>query len=287
MTSIGSPSPFFLAGKKAYEVERSVRFSKDDFAYFNRTPSSAGNRKTWTWSAWIKRGKIGSRQILFSADNNATNATYIALEFQSDDNFRCLGGTETQSSQITKETKMVFRDTSAWYHLVFVLDATNSIARLYVNNSEVTDWNTNNNPTNQNYQINATTQHFLGRYGNTFGSYSDRSFDGYMAEVNFIDGQAYDPSYFGETSLITGQWIPKEYTGSYGTNGFYLNFSDNSGTTATTLGKDSSGNGNNFTPNSFSVAAGAGNDSLEDTPTNNFCTLNAIALGQGMNKEQL
>jgi hypothetical protein len=101
-------------------------------------------------------------------------------------------------------------------------------------------------------------------------------FDGYMAEVHFIDGQQYDASYFGETDVITGQWNPKKYVGSYGTNGFYLNFSDNSGTTATTLGKDSSGNGNNFTPNGFSVAAGAGNDSLEDTPTNNFCTLNRL-----------
>ena len=277
MSSLGSPNPFFIAGKKAYEVERSVRFVKGDYHRFTRTPSSEGDRKTWTWSAWIKRGSIGNRQILFSADNNATNATYIALEFQADDNFRCLGGTETQGSQITKETQMVFRDTSAWYHLVFVLDATNSIARLYVNNSEVTDWNTNNNPTNQNYQINATTQHFLGRYGSSLGSSASNYFDGYMAEVNFIDGQAYDPSYFGETDAVTGQWNPKKYTGSYGTNGFYLNFSDNSGTTATTLGKDYSGNGNNFTPNNFSVAAGAGNDSLEDTPTNNFSTINPLA----------
>ena len=86
----------------------------------------------------------------------------------------------------------------------------------------------------------------------------------------------YDPSYFGETDAITGQWNPKKYVGSYGTNGFYLNFSDNSGTTATTLGKDHSGNGNNFTPNNFSVSAGVGNDSVVDTPTNNFATLNPL-----------
>ena len=102
-----------------------------------------------------------------------------------------------------------------------------------------------------------------------------------MAEINFVQGLALDASYFGETDSITGQWNPKKYVGSYGTNGFYLNFSDNSGTTATTLGKDSSGNGNNFTPSNFSVAAGAGNDSLEDSPTNNFCTLNPITFGSG------
>ena len=97
-----------------------------------------------------------------------------------------------------------------------------------------------------------------------------------MAEFNFIDGSQLTPSSFGETNLETGQWIPKRPSVTYGTNGFRLNFSDNSGTTATTLGKDLSGNGNNFTPNNFSVSAGVGNDSLEDTPTNNFCTLNPL-----------
>jgi hypothetical protein len=112
-----------------------------------------------------------------------------------------------------------------------------------------------------------------------------------MAEVYFIDGQALTPSSFSKTDPNTGQYIPKLYTGTYGTNGFYLNFSDNSATTATTLGKDSSGNNNNWTPNAFSVAAGSGNDSLVDSPTNygtdtglgaevrgNYCTLNPLAL---------
>jgi hypothetical protein len=92
-------------------------------------------------------------------------------------------------------------------------------------------------------------------------------FDGYLTEIHFIDGQALTPSSFGETDTITGVWKPKKYAGTYGTNGFYLNFADNSNTTATTLGKDSSGNGNNWTPNNFSVTAGAGNDSLVDSPT--------------------
>jgi hypothetical protein len=112
-----------------------------------------------------------------------------------------------------------------------------------------------------------------------------------MTEVNFIDGQALTPSSFGETNAQTGVWQPKAYSGSYGTNGFYLNFSDNSNTTAATLGKDYSGNGNNWTPNNFSVTAGAGNDSLVDSPTSygtdtgvggtvrgNYATLNPLAL---------
>ncbi|NBW20101.1 MAG: hypothetical protein EBR82_70235, partial [Caulobacteraceae bacterium] len=110
-----------------------------------------------------------------------------------------------------------------------------------------------------------------------------------MAEINFIDGQALTPSFFGETDAITGRWKAKAYSGTYGTNGFYLKFADNSGTTSTTLGKDSSGNGNNWTPNNFSVTAGAGNDSLVDSPTNygedtglggevrgNYCTINPL-----------
>ena len=103
-----------------------------------------------------------------------------------------------------------------------------------------------------------------------------------MAEINFIDGFAYDPSYFGETNPLTGQWNPKKYVGSYGTNGFYLNFSDNSGTTATTLGKDSSGNGNNFTPNNLSVY-----DSMPDTPTNNFAVMNPLTNYSGLSQGNL
>ena len=257
------------SGAGDFEVERSLRFNDNDSDYLNRTPSSAGNRKTWTWSAWIKRGNIGSRQILFSADNNATHATYFMLELQADDNLRALAGQETGSATLVKETSMVLRDTGAWYHIVFKFDATNATAVFYVNGQEITDYSSTTNPSNQNYQINATTQHFLGRFGSSLGT---SYFDGYMAEVNFIDGQALDSSYFGETNPVTGQWNPKKFSGgSYGTNGFYLKFTDNSAATATTLGKDSSGNGNNFTPNNLAVS-----DSVIDTPTNNFANMTPL-----------
>ena len=127
--------------------------------------------------------------------------------------------------------------------------------------------------------MNTNQEHAIGNAVNT-----TELFDGYMTEINFIDGQAYDPSYFGKTDSLTGQWNPKKYTGSYGTNGFYLNFSDNSGTTATTLGKDYSGNGNNFTPNNFVTG-----DAVKDSPTNNFAVLrthstpeaSGVALAEG------
>jgi hypothetical protein len=175
-----------------------------------------------------------------------------------------------------KISSAVYRDTSAWYHIVVVEDAVNTVSRVYVNGSEIA-YSTNDNPSNVNGAVNNTGSHEIGRY---VGS-AIQHFNGYLTEINFIDGQALTPSSFGETDTITGVWKPKKYAGTYGTNGFYLNFSDNSGTTSTTLGKDSSGNSNNWTPNNFSVTAGAGNDSLIDTPTpyadggngrGNYCT---------------
>jgi hypothetical protein len=149
---------------------------------------------------------------------------------------------------------------------------------LYINGEEVTSFGTRNNfSVNYNTGVNNNSLHNWGR-SNIDSNYPNA----YLAEINFIDGQQLTPSSFAETNSETGQWVPIDTSGlTFGTNGYRLKFADNSGTTATTLGKDSSGNGNNFTPNNFSVAAGAGNDSLEDTPTNNFCTLNSIALGQG------
>jgi len=273
----------------AYQISRSLRFNSGDSAYLNRTPASAGNRKTWTWSAWVKRGKIdssGTQYQLFTV-NNANNDTgtteiYISLDTLS------LGAFTVN----WRRTTQVFRDPSAWYHLVFSIDTTQATAanriRIYVNGSEITSFSTSNNPTqNADLGINSNTAHYIGSevYGGPTGY-----FDGYLTEINFIDGQALTPSSFGETDAVTGRWKAKAYSGSYGTNGFYLKFADNSSTAA--LGTDSSGNGNTWTVNNFSVTAGAGNDSLVDSPTNygsdsgvggtvrgNYCTLNPLDKG--------
>jgi hypothetical protein len=191
-------------------------------------------------------------------------------------------------------TSQVFRDASAWYHFVLVFDSTSATttinggstdrARFYVNGSQVSAFSSTAVPS-QNADcpfINTTNTHEIGR---NIGS--TQYFDGYLTEINFIDGQALTPSSFGETDTITGVWKPKKYAGTYGTNGFYLNFSDNSGTTSTTLGKDSSGNSKNWTPNNFSVTGTYQNDSLIDVPTNyadgdrgrgNYATLNPLTL---------
>lgn len=242
-----------------YQISRSLRFNSADSAYLNRTPASAGNRRTWTWSAWIKRSALGVTQQIFSS--RPTSSPYALIYFASE----TLNYAETG---LTLTTTQVFRDVSAWYHIVIATDTTQATAsdrlKFYVNGVQVTSFSTATYPS-QNYdtQINTATQHNLSGAQ----PYGAEYFSGYMTEVNFIDGQALTPSSFGETNAQTGVWQPKAYSGSYGTNGFYLNFSDNSNTTAATLGKDYSGNGNNWTPNNFSVTAGAGNDSLVDSPT--------------------
>ena len=263
------------AADTAYTVDRSLRFDRGGSnSYLNRT-HSASNRTTWTWSAWIKRVKSNEEELLFGAFTPSSNgnSNYNVIQFR-DDTFRL--GVWTANLRVTTQ---LFRDFSSWYHFVVVFDSTNSTAddraRIYVNGSRITSFSTNTTISqNQEYAINSNMDHRVG--GRTTSGGENQNANCYMAEVNFLDGYAYDPSYFGQTDAVTGQWNPKKYTGSYGSNGFYLNFSDNSGTTATTLGKDSSGNGNNFTPNNFSVSAGTGNDSLEDSPTNNFCSLNSV-----------
>ena len=280
MSSFGSPSTFFLAGKKAYEVERSLRLNDGDSAYLSRTPSSTSNRKTWTFSAWVKRSNIttGAFQTLFSANNSSNYGLYgTYIWFTTTDTLAI----SINSGIYYLQTNAVFRDVSAWYHLVVNIDTTQATSsnrmKIYVNGVQETSFATTTYPTqNLDSSVNLNQQHTIG--GRRYTSI-DNYFDGYMAEINFIDGFQYDSSYFGKTNAVTGQWIPKKYTGSYGTNGFYLNFLDNSGTTATALGKDSSGNGNNFTPNNFSVTAGVTNDSFEDTPTNNFATMNPLNRG--------
>jgi hypothetical protein len=281
------------AGAAGYQIQRSLRFNSSDSAYLSRTPGSAGNRKTWTWAGWVKRSALGGDNSLFTAYGNGTQSAgiYFSNDTLTDSlniYLNYSGGTWT-SYLITAQ---LFRDPSAWYHIVVALDTTQATStnriKLYVNGTQVTTFNSSAYPSqNEDGFVNQAQLHEIGKLvGNNY------YMDGYLADVYFINGQALDPSSFTETDATTGQLIPKAYTGSYGTNGFHLDFADNSAATATTLGKDTSGNGNNWTPNNLSVTAGAGNDSLVDVPTNgaqtdtgvggevrgNYATFNALAL---------
>ena len=259
-----------------YQIERSLRFTASDTTYLSRT--SSGVVSTYTLSMWVKRGRATIEDNIWQVpfDSNGSSQAggnsgfyfkRYGAELQIDAHISG-GGTSTASIEI-------FRDPSAWYHIV--LQNNSNVATVYVNNVLVT-W------------TGAVTCFPLdnGTNETRIGSRNDGyyPFEGYIADVHLVDGSVVAPSSFAEVDDDTGQWVPKKYVGSYGSNGFHLTFEDNSGTTATTLGKDSSGNGNNFTPNNFSVASGAANDSVTDTPTNNFCVLNEATenlAGSGVN----
>ena len=225
-------------------------------------------------------------QMLFTGGTTSSDTGFLALDFNSSDKLRL-------SSAATNFliTTAVYRDSGAWMHIVLAFDATQGTnankAELYVNGTEVTVFDTDGRSSisNQDYGVNQAAAHETGRA--SLGS--NKYLDGYLADVHFIDGQALEPTAFGAFDS-NGDWQKIPYEGTYGTNGFHLPFTDNS--TAAALGTDTSGNGNTWTPNNFSVAAGAGNDSVVDSPTNygtdsgaggevrgNYCTLNPLKYG--------
>jgi hypothetical protein len=261
-----------------YDINNSLRFRSSASAYLSRTPGSAGNRRTFTWSGWVKRGSIAtSLQPLFFSEPGSNGSgfyfTQNTLQW-----YDFVGGTDYGNA-----TTAVFRDPSAWYHIVLAIDTTQATAsnraKVYVNGvAQTFTQNYGDMPQNFDTSINTTSSHLIGRETSLVGT----TFDGYMTEVNFIDGQALTPSSFGETDTTTGSWKPKAYTGTYGTNGFYLKFSDIATTSGSNagLGKDFSGNANYWTTNNISVTAGSTYDAMIDSPTltsatvANYCVLN-------------
>ena len=257
----------FAASKTAsvsggYQISRSLRFNSADSAYLARTPASASNQQIWTINTWVKRSKLGTLQTLL----RVSGVPFVLIDFTADDKFSV--DIYNGSVEYILKTTQVFRDVSAWGMMTIAVDTTQATAsnrvKIYWNGVQITSFVTADYPPqNNNTALNSTAITYIG--GNVPSS--NQFTDFYLTEFNLIDGQQLTPSSFGETNTDTGVWQPKFYAGTYGTNGFYLNFSDNSNTTAATLGKDYSGNGNNWTPNNFSVTAGAGNDSLVDSPT--------------------
>ena len=247
-------------------IGRSVRCGNG--GAFRRTPSVTGNQKVWTWSAWIKKWGQGGTNHLFSSQgsNNGISAIYF-----NNDNIHTYFDT-TGANPYGAVNSREYRDPNSWMHIVWQVDALNTDQRIWINGQEESI-TSSNDPPNYAYSMNEAGKR------NSFGesAYGGSHTNGiYFAEMHHSDGYKYDPSYYGYTDPQTGIWRPKKVTGiSYGTNGFYLDFSDNS--SAAALGKDRSGNGNDWTPNgSISVANDKNNDSSLDTPTNNFCTLNPV-----------
>ena len=261
------------AGGLGYQIPYSLRFRAANSAYLERTPASASNRKTWTWSAWVKRGTLGgavSMNLFVGNRAGTTDSTYTDIVFTSSNQFAFRG-----YSTNWRITTAVFRDPSAWYHLVVALDTTQATAgdrvKIYVNGTQITAFGTSNNPAlNADLGVNTAQPQSIGRDVSGGGTF----FDGYMSEINFVDGQQLSPSSFGQTDATTGVWVPKQYAGTYGSNGFYLKFAD--ATTTATIGNDSSGNANNWTTSGISVTSGVTFDQMTDSPTTNFCVLNPL-----------
>jgi hypothetical protein len=262
--------PVGIGSSGSYEIAKSLRFRASASAYLSRTPGSAGNRRTWTWSSLVKRGNLGASNALFSA--GITSVTSEHYTFNPSDQLQVF---DTLTGVTLFVSTAVYRDPSSHYHVQFVYDSTNATAseriRVFVNGSRISG--TVNVALNRDSFVNFTVLHAIGAITFTGGPAASY-LDGYLSEINFIDGQALTPSSFGETDPVTGVWVPKKYTGTYGTNGFYLPFNDGSSLGNLTL--DRSGNGNNWTATNVSLTAGATYDWMDDTPTNNFCTLNPV-----------
>ena len=264
-----------LGGNSAvggYSIDNSLRFNDNDSPYLSRTPSTTTNRKTWTWSGWYKRSNIstGIDQDIFSAGLSSGTVYYTKLIMTTNDTLAFANYNDSNAGFM--QTNAKFRDCSAWYHIVLKVDTTQSTStdrvKIYVNGIEQSltayVFPLTYPSQNTNTQINSNS--YLHSISRNVPPDVTRFIDGYLTEVNFIDGQALSPTDFGEFDEDSGIWKPIQYTGSYGTNGFYLDF-ENSGS----LGADQSGNGNNFTPTNL-----ASTDQTTDTPTNNFATLNYL-----------
>jgi len=272
-TSTGALTPL------TNNLNNSLRFRSSASARLSRTFATTGtNNKIQTFSAWVKRGLISgsaSYRLMGGYDGSSSNSTEINFN---NDSLRIEFGGAANNALITTQ---VFRDPSAWYHIVVAIDTTQATAanriKMYVNGNQITAFGTANYPSQ-----NASSQLTSANANNSIGAgwSGFEYFDGYMTDINFIDGQALEPYYFGNNDA-NGVWKPIQYKGTYGTNGFYLTFGNT--TSTTTLGYDSSPNGNNWTCNNISLTAGTTYDAMTDVPTltsatvANYCVLNPLA----------
>jgi len=260
-----------------YEVSNSLRFNNPSDDNLAITFGSAGNRKTFTISAWIKRGNIADNRTLFG---QGTASNPRGLFFLSDQQVRITNNNSGSSNDMDIQTNALLRDPSAWYHLVAAIDVTQSTdtnrVKIYINGELQTSFATSTYPAqNTDLHWNNAVLHTVGRYppSDTF------HMDGYISEFYFIDGTQYAASDFGEYDGDSGIWIPKNAKGdlTFGDNGFYLEFKG-TGTSQNSsgMGADTSGEDNHLAVNNLTAI-----DVTIDTPTNNFCTLNPLAAEAG------
>jgi hypothetical protein len=251
-----------------YQIDNSLRFNEADQPRLSRTPGSTSGDQTFTLSFWVKRNAVDDSRDIVLFEARPAAGTYFILSFRRNN----VGDKDRFYVEANTTTNLIFaprfRDDSAWYHMVVAIDTTQGTStnrvKFYVNGSQITDLggSTTYPALNESFQWN---KNVIQSIASSFDP-SNLGSDYQLAEVHNISGQQLEPTDFGEFDSDSGIWKPIKYTGSYGTNGFYLDF-ENSGS----LGADQSGNGNNFTPTNL-----ASTDQMIDTPTNNFATLNAL-----------
>ena len=245
-----------------YTIDQSLRFDDGDSPALSKTYSTAQtNTKIITVSVWVKRANLGIRTAIMFAKSGSSGW----FEFGTDDKLRWNPYNTGYNGFISTR---VFRDTSSWYHIVATADSDTqsgaNIYNVYVNGEQLTNSDGSTHvpdDTATKILANGITT-YIG--DDTDGAYH---FDGYLAEMHVIDGSVVAHTEFGETK--DGVWVPKQYSGSYGNNGFHLSFADSSA-----LGDDLSGNTNDFTASNL-----AASDVVSDSPTNSFCTLNPLTHG--------
>ena len=261
-----------------YEIANSCKFEDDNDEWLYRTNATGTNRRTWTVSWWFKQTEL--RSVNGAAAEHWQGGGYgeatRAGIFADDRIWIDIGGGDGNTgSRFRSLSTQKIRDTSAWYHIVIACDSTQSTEadrlKVWLNGVEVTAWDQKQYPT---LNFGSALAGFGGiqmKWGSADATY--HGYSGYLAECNYLDGVTATQNDFGEFDDDSGIWKPKAYTGSYGTNGTYLDFAD-----ASDLGDDESGNGNDYTENNITAA-----DQATDTPTNNGCTLNVLASLEGSN----
>jgi len=266
MSITGSEQWMYQSAADFYDfpIGQSLRFEDGDSAYLSKTPASSGNLDAWTFSAWVKRGNLGvGTQTLFGASSDVNNWMYIGFT-----SGNTLTWTQADGGSVTATvtTSQVFRDVSSFYHIQCTYESSEATGadrmRIYINGQRVTAFSSASYlAQNADSRINRNIGHTVGRLPYSASGY----FDGYVGEVNFVDGSALEATSFGQ--LKSGIWIPKDTAGlTFGTNGFRLQFADSAA-----IGDDTSGNTNDWTANNL-VAS----DVVPDAPSNNFNTFSSV-----------
>ena len=255
-----------------YEIDQSIRFNKSASASMSRTFGTATDRNKFTYAFWMKAGSESNGYCLETNVGGTSGTDFSGMVFNggSMQFFDYTGGSTNIDVRTAFVNERKFRDYSAWYHAMFVYDSDESAAadrlKFFINGEQYPSGDlVGPGGGSPEFPTSGENSRFNNNVVHRISSSVNGLVDGYMADIYFIDGQALDPTSFGEVNSSTGQFLPIEYEGAFGNNGFYIDGRDSSD-----LGDDESGNGNDFSTSNMGT-----DDQVTDTPTNNTATWNS------------